>query len=1716
MWNMNGVTLDRLYDSGSFVLYRATHTETNEIRLLKRQKHVHPLRADGSLLRRELETGGSLPLAQRMFPLELIAFEQETALLLRDEGEVPLSSLLSAGPVAIHHFLPLAVSMSEAVHQLHRLNWAHLRLSLYSFFVESEGKSVKISDFYAAEPFSSIENNKPHFESGEELHSFVYVSPEQTGRMNRKVNYRSDLYSLGVLFYEMLTGVPPFHSEDVNELAHCHVAHQPIPPAQRSPLIPKTLSDLIMKCLAKHPEQRYPSAFALQLDLERCLSELELHGRIPDFEVGASGGSDQFYVSETIYGRSEELAALRHAYTSASQGGLEFVLVKGMSGVGKSYLIHEFQKSLQRQPGLFITGKFDQFREDLPYQAIIQAGKQQIQYLLTLNENDFQIWKERILEAVSPNGQVLIDMVPELELILGKQPPLAKLPPAEMHNRFILTLEKYLSVFISKERPMIMFLDDLQWADPGSIQLIQDMAQRAIEKYVLFIGAYRDQELGESHPVRLMTDKLARNANLHLIQLELEPLQPTHIETMVRDTLRPVRQPIEDLSAQIMSKTKGNPFFTKQFFRSLYDQKLLYFNYDSGFWEWEAGQIQELHITDNVVDFMINKIKRLPEPLQHVLMHAACIGNQFNVELLSLVTEQSSDEVMGLLNQASKDGLVLAVPMPNQEHDPVYKFMHDRVLQAVYSLVDKEHKKQMHIRIGKLYQQIWTSEQQEDRVFEIANQLNQGLELLSSCQEKEQLAQLNLSACRKAKRSAAYDTALKYANYGLHMLNKPISWNDQYPLTFSLSLELAELEYLCGHFGEAKRTFETVVSRARTNVEKAEAYNSMMVLYTNMGEHMQALEMGLEGLRLLGVPILGTPNRAAILWEMLKTRWNMGSKHPEDLLDAPVMTDPVHISVMRLMVNLIPPAYFLNSDLYIYLMLKMFNYSLIHGQSEGSAFAYSTYSVILSSIFGRLKAGWDYGLLGLKLSDAFDNLAIKCKVYFGYGAFTSNLKDHIDQNVAYLRKAYRFGTESGDFVYAGYSIAFSFFLRLYKGDHLSEIFKESEEYRLFINKAQDQDTISIYTVLQRFMLFLKESPPLSTHPEEEALIQPFMNEEEQLQLQGFGNKAVIHTYYVHQVLAFYMFDRLEEAKAVSEAIEDNLKSVFGLLFVNLHYFNRALVYAALYPFASPADRNKYRTAIRQSIRFLEKWARHSPDNFLHLKLLLEAEWCRIHGEGAAAMEKYEQSIHYAGKNRFLNYEALANECAAKFYIAAGKLKIARSYLLEARALYAKWGAVRKVADLERKHPYLVSRAQAGEPTIDVSTMVKASQAISGGEAFHHMLDSIMTILLENAGADKGLLMLARDNKLFVEAEKMLRQPLNAMHALPLEECDSAAVQVLQFAARTERALCLDDEGELHTFSKDPYIQLRKPKSVLCLPIINLGKLAGILYLENQSASGVFHEERWGTLKLLASEIAMWIENTKLYAHLEYKDYKLQLLEEQEKNVRLRLDEKERWVQSAEATMLNIRKAQHELINNVQTVHALLMMNKYDMAKDYISVWCKEIVQQSVVNSVKFPVLGVVLSNVSLHCISGKIDLQVGGELDCPFDGLTVPISYFSSIVHNLLKNAIEAIPPDDPLRTLKLTIMIEDGFYKLTVFNTGSYIAEEQRSRIFDKGFSTKSGSANSGLGLHIAQNYLQHYGGSIECHSEEGVGTTFSVYFPRKAEPAYPLTPAIGQVVEG
>ncbi|CAG7645327.1 Serine/threonine-protein kinase PknD [Paenibacillus solanacearum] len=1289
-WNLETGFMERIHEHAQSIIYRVPQHDTGNVHIIKQSKAP----AYDALLELEYANSRLFKHEELLVPARRLTFNGRPALDLGDTIAVPLPVYLPAKPLDLTELLQLAMAATRAIGKLHRLKYVHQAISPAAFFIEPGRNKLLLTQLHHVSSLVSFgdallareESASARGEYAMCEEHLPYMAPERWSRAGFSLDERADVYSLGAFMYRMATGKPPFPAASATDRLQAAVMQ-----LEADGRLPQALADILTRCMAVQPEHRYQSAQALERDLELCFLRSRAGQDSRDLPAASAKSTMELRISELIYGREAEMHTLLQAYQRALLGGIETVFVSGLSGIGKSFLIHEFRQTLLRGKGLFVHGKFDQYKKEIPYHAVSQIGRQLFHHLLALDKTQYEEKKRQILEAVGPNGQVLIDMIPDMERILGKQPPLAKLPPTEMYNRFLMTLHQYISVFATKDQPLVCFLDDLQWADPASIQVITDLLHSFEGKYLMFIGAYRCQEIADNHPLQRMLAKLSRIRRIQMSHIALEPMNVEHMSKLLADSLHPARQPIDSLAALLMRKTKGNAFFAKQFFRSLYDLRLLRFNVSDYCWEWDNEQIDELYITDNVVDFMMTKIRRLPEPVQRILMDAACIGNEFSPETLSLITRLPDEEAAALLTKAIDEGMLLRIAharSPARSSPMLYKFMHDRVHQAVYSLVTHADKKRIHLRIGQALQRELNGEQQEERLFDIVNQLNLGAELLDSSEEKNQLLLLNLKACRKAKSSSAYDIAFHYASHAMNLLQPAEAWDTAYATAFGVHMELAELNYLCGHFDEAKRIFATLMQHVRTKLEKAEIYTLMMVLYTNLGQHDEALRVGLDGLRLFGIKFpsrVGTPR---MMWELLKARYYIGLKHPEDLIDHPHMTNPNHKAIMRLMVNLIPPSYFVDSGLYICLMLRTFSYSLHYGHTEGSAYAYSAYGVIASSVLGNLKSGRAFGMLGLQLADMFDHLPTKSKVYFAYGGFTSTLSGHIGANVGYLQKAYQFGVESGDFVYAGYSITFSFFLRLFRGDPLSDVLKESDAYHSFIHKAHDQDAIWIFTVLQRYMLYMKEAP-LAFQPEEPETGQDddFMSAEEVAQLERLTNKATIHTYYALRAQSCLMKNQLEAAERICEQTESSITTVFGLPHVHLHHFHRGMVFAGLYEARPEALRKRYKRMMRKSLRFLNKWARHTPDNFLHLKLLLEAEWNRIFAKPEQAAELYEQAIHHAAMQRFVQYEAMACECAAKFYEKTGKPVEAAAHYAKALALYKKWGAVRKAAYME-EHSHL--------------------------------------------------------------------------------------------------------------------------------------------------------------------------------------------------------------------------------------------------------------------------------------------------------------------------------------------------------------------------------------------------------------------------------------------
>ena len=840
--------------------------------------------------------------------------------MLEDPGGEPLARLLGQ-PWEITSFLRVAIGLAAALGRLHERGLIHKDVKPAHILVNAATGAVWLTGFGIASrlPRERQAPEPPEVIAG----TLAYMAPEQTGRMNRSVDSRSDLYALGVTFYEMLTGALPFTAADPMEWVHCHIARQPTPPGERADGIPGPLSAIVMKLLAKTAEERYQTAAGVAADLRRCRAEWEAHGRIDPFPLGTQDVPDRLLIPETLYGREREIDALLAAFDRVvADGTPELVLVSGYSGIGKSSVVNELHKVLVPPRGLFASGKFDQYKRDIPYATLAQAFQGLVRPLLGRSEAELGRWRDALSEALGPNGQLIVNLVPELELVIGTQPPVADLPPQDAKNRFRMVFRRFLGVFARPEHPLALFLDDLQWLDAATLDLLEDLVTHSEVRHLLLVGAYRDNEVGPAHPL-LRTLEAIREAGGRVQEIMLAPLGLDDVGRLVADALHCEPEPARPLAQLVQEKTGGNPFFAIQFFTALADEGLLAFDPVALAWQWDIDRIRARNYTDNVVELMAAKLKRFSTTTQEALKQLACLGNVVEIATLTLVHGETEEAIDAALLEAVHAGLVF-------RHENAYKFLHDRIQQAAYSLIPEERRAEVHLRIGRVLLASLTADQLAEHLFDVANQFNRGTALLIDRDEKARGGDINLRTGRKAKASAAYASARAYFSAGMALLDER-DWGSQYELTFSLWLERAECEFLSGHFEKAEQLIGELLQRGASNVEQAAASRLKVQLHVVKGEYPQAVDSALTCLRLFGIDLPAHPT-----WEQVQaeyeTVWQTLDGRPiESLIDLPLMTDPELQAAMQVLSVLTPAAYFTDFHLFCLLACRMVKFSMQHG-----------------------------------------------------------------------------------------------------------------------------------------------------------------------------------------------------------------------------------------------------------------------------------------------------------------------------------------------------------------------------------------------------------------------------------------------------------------------------------------------------------------------------------------------------------------------------------------------------------------------------------------------------------------------------------------------------------------------------------------------------------------------------------------------------------------
>ncbi|MBD2066948.1 AAA family ATPase, partial [Leptolyngbya sp. FACHB-671] len=1208
--------------------------------------------------------------------------------------------------------------------------------------------------------------------------------------------------------------------------------------------------------------------------------------------LGLQDVSEQFRIPQKLYGREAEIEALWVAFdrvTGNRESGAgnrekhptpscsEMMLVSGYSGIGKTALVQELHKPITAKHGYFISGKFDQFGRNIPYSAIADALQKLVQQLLSEPDEQLQQWQLHLLEALGSNGQLIIDVIPEVELIIGKQPPVPEVGATEAQNRFNLTFQRFVRAFCAKEHPLVIFLDDLQWIDSATLKLIKLILLDEQIQYLFLIGAYRDNELTPTHPLVLTLENL-RNQGAVFQEIILTPLTLEPLSQLIAETLHHNPDTVRSLAQVVLRKTEGNPFFVGEFLKLLHSESLLTFDAQQLIWQWNLAEIEAQAITDNVVELLLRQLQKLPEATQQVLCIAACVGAEFDLETLAIICEKLSKAIFQDLLVAIQAGLIQ--PLSELDEDLLvqeYKFLHDRVQQAAYALIDESQKQVVHLQISRNLLEKTSSEQRSERLFEIIDHLNQGTELVTARSERTEIARLNLMAGQKAKAATAHEAAFKYFTTGLKLLTSE-SWQSEYDLTLALYSEAAEAAYLQGRFDEMEQLVEVVLDRAKTVVDKVQVYHSRIQGYLSQGNLKETLKTGLEALKLLGIDLIENPSQLDVQRELESTAALLAEREIEDLTNLPKIAAPEPLAAITILANIGSAAFITLPALWILIICKTVNLSINYGNTIWSPMYYAAYGFVLCGVVQDIELGYKFGQLALTSAERLNNKRGKARTLRFSATHIMQWKVHLRNIIPMLADAYQSGVETGDFECAGYAAYNVCYNSFSAGEELTQLEQKTATYSKAINqirRARPSNWIAI--VWQTILNLLDRSENPSR------LVGRVCNEEEALSHAiVVKDGTVIQILYSHKVMLFYLFGEHHQAVQTAVVARQHFEEVSAIISLPIFCFYHSLALLSLSPDASNSEKVAWLNCVNTNQEKMQKWAEHAPMNYLHKFYLVEAEKARVLGQFVEAEEFYERAIQGARENEYIQEEALAYELAAKHYLARGREKIAQLYMKEAHYCYERWGAMAKVKDLETRYPQFFSQSPVVTYTpihttsgttsarldsaIDLAAVMKAAQALSEIIHLDQLIATLMQVVIENAGAETGALVLLEDDQLTVVARCSGSRQCN-LEKIAVTDCATIPVPVIYSVERTQETLVFDDAVSEPSFLTDPHIQHQQTRSLLCMPILKQSQLIGILYLENNLSTEVFTRDRLQVLKLLMAQAAISLENARLYEQL---------------------------------------------------------------------------------------------------------------------------------------------------------------------------------------------------------------------------------------------------------
>lgn len=1475
-------------------------------------------------LKNDFEISSHLDSPQILKAHEIIRQEAGIGVIKEMFSGITLESEIDRMPLTVPEFLDFAYQLADCVGKAHAQGIVHRDISPSSFLLSPDRQQVKLSYFGNATTLATSSQRYDH--SGLDAISPYYMSPEQTGRMNRSIDYRTDIYSLGIIFYKLITGKLPFEG-DMAEIIHAHIAKQPAEPHHINRAVPPIVSEFIMRMMAKNAENRYQSISGLKADIKEIKDRIVHKGFITEMRLGVHDHYAKLRISEKLYGRTKELETLLHSFDHAKDGHTEGLFVCGYSGIGKTRLINEVQKPIIKQNGYFVFGKFDQFQKDLPYSAFGQAFGSLIRNIQAQGPEISGKISKDILPILDGNGALLTDIIPGLQTLIGDQEVTLKLGFVESKARFLKLFEQFVAAIATEQHPLVLFIDDLQWADSGSLDLIEHLLLSPVVKYFMIIGAYRDNEVSISHPLIMMTSRIKEKNPDRYHEIVLKELDQLSVNELLADTLHTSLENTASLSKLLIKKAQGNPFFIRQFLEKLEEEKLLFYSDQELEWKWDEAEIDKMAVTANVIDLVDLKIKKLTEEAQHILNIAAFLGNRFDLHTLGIATEYHENQVskwlwesveagfvnpLGKWNQHYKDELWEEIGIKDQQDNKLtlFQFNHDRIQQAAYNLLSLEQRAKTHLCVARLLDQNYKREQTGEVLFDIINHYNNGWNLLEDEKEKEYVARLNYNAGEKAKNSNAYIPALNYFKAGLQLVP-----DEKSALYQDLLFSQAEAEYLCGNFDESELIFDKAIDRAQNNLEKAALYAQKMRLYENTQRHGQAIDMAKKGLAQLGIGLPTDPSQTQVMLELMKVKLKLRGKTIDSLYHNPEMSDPAIKLAMRILMNIWGPAYLLQKqNLLVYFILKMVNYSITHGNSIESALAYAFYGYVLSAQLKDYKGGYEFSRLGIRLNEKLQDDTLRSKVYVIADGCVAHWKQPYEFAMPGLQTAYQSGLTANDLIYAGYAVSFMWRIPYYSGEHLESVYEKLVSYVHFCKKTHGT------LVLHFFLSYARNLGQLLEKPSSPELFQEFEKEENQFAfIEGWAKIGItmpLAIYYFQKGFVSYILNDFEQAY---EQFNKSMPMYMAFLGLAEHpdlFIFQALSMTALLRKKPDAALSR---KLKKSMKLIKAWAKSSPQNFGAKYELLLAEQAAAGADYKQAVAYYSAAALRARQDAMHQMAGIIHERWSELEHTMGIKQQAEFLIKEAWIDYTNWGATLKIKALQKKYPKLLLESsdnlalaeRQSNSSIDLNSVVKASNSISKEVVYEKLLISLLDIAVQNAGAQKGFIITPGREGLQTEAYiSKIGDGEQKIISRPLSESEGLSPLIVNYVLNSKENLIINNASRDLRFAQDKYIEKEKPLSVLCMPVMRNKEVIVILYLENNLATDVFTEERIEVLNLLSGQMAISLQNAVLYENLESRvKERTATIENQKKQLEF---EKER----SDKLLLNIMP--EEIANELKT------------------------------------------------------------------------------------------------------------------------------------------------------------------------------------------------------